>query len=143
MNSVYSRIYQHLQDLLPDLENQTVGASFYAPPRLPGDWSLYCGITTNAGSVMEIEIAHDQTMHGLDQAAPWMVFKVDHASKTAELLKFQDERSYETVRPCDGVHAGKRSNLNMFAANWLHVLMGMAFMFQPVANADVNFLEKA
>lgn len=143
MNSVYSRIYQHLQDLLPDLANQAEGASFFAPPRLPGDWSLYCGITKNTGTFMEIEIAHDQTLNGLDHAAPWMVFKIDHASKTAELLKFQDERSYETVRPCDSQHAGKRSNLNMFAANWLHVLMGMAFIFQPVAAADVNLLEKA
>lgn len=142
MSTVYARMYLHLEDLLPGLAHHPEGASFYALPRIKGDWSLYSSITKKTTEVTEIEIAHDQLVHGSESAAPWMIFSVNHLSRTAELLTFQDERSYEVMRPA-GAHSTKRSNLNIFAVNWLHVLADMAFVFKPLSVDEVALSEKA
>ena len=142
MSTVYARMYRHLEDLLPGLASHSEGASFYALPRIKGDWSLYCSVTKKTTVVMEIEIAHDQLIQGFESAAPWMTFTVDHLNQTAELLTFQDEHSYEVMRPA-AASSAKRSNLNMFAVNWLHVLANMAFVFKPITTADVSNFEKA
>lgn len=141
MNTVYARMYRHLEDLLPGLASHPEGASFYALPRIKGDWSLYCSVIRKTTDVMEVEIAHDQLIHGLASAAPWMIFGIDHLNRTAELLTFHDERSYEVMRPAAAPTA-KRSNLNIFAVNWLHVLADMAFIFKPVTAGEA-LCEKA
>lgn len=143
MQTVYTRMFHHLADLVPNVAVYPEGASFYAPPRIVDDMSLFCSIVRQGHQVTEIEIAHDQVKEGTTEAAPWMVFRIDHAEGTANLLQFQEAYNYDAIHGHSDTCAPRGANLNVFAVNWLNVLVNMRFVFAPVTSMSVSVFEEA
>lgn len=131
--NLFHRLYQRLSDLVPNLDNVTQGCTFFAPPRGAGDMSIYCSVSSVQGGVIELEMAHDQVVEGEEQPAPWMVFRVDVANQQAELLAVQDEWRYEVVYSEDNRTNPRRIPMNLFAVNWLTMMLNLHSVFQPVA----------
>ncbi|MBO0501758.1 MULTISPECIES: hypothetical protein [Betaproteobacteria] len=131
--NLFHRLYQRLSDLVPDLANVTLGSTFFAPPRIAGDMSIYCSVSSVQDGVIELEMAHDQVVKGEEQPAPWMVFRVDVANQQAELLAVQDEWRYEVVYSEDNRANPRRIPMNLFAVNWLTIMLNLHSVFQPVA----------
>jgi uncharacterized protein YqiB (DUF1249 family) len=82
--------------------------------------------------VIELEMAHDQVVKGEEQPAPWMVFRVDVVKQQAELLAVQDEWRYEVVYSEDNRANPRRIPMNLFAVNWLTIMLNLHSVFQPV-----------
>jgi len=131
-NTLYARLYERLSDLIPSLALLAEGATFYAPSRVPGDMAMYCSVSKVYGAIIEIELAHDQVVNGEDQPAPWMVFRVDTVSQTAELLAVQDEWRYEVVYSDTDRPNPRRVPMNLFAVNWLTIMSSLYVVFQPI-----------
>ena len=131
--NLFDRLYQRLADLVPNLDNVTVGSTFFAPPRIAGDMSIYCSVSGAQDGVIELEMAHDQVVDGVEQPAPWMVFRVDTVNKQAELLAVQDSWRYEVVYSEDNRANPRRIPMNLFAVNWLTIMLNLHSVFQPIA----------
>jgi hypothetical protein len=130
--TIYARLYRSLSELFPNLPRLTEGSSFCTAPRIPDDWAIYCSVSKVTLPIIELELAHDQVVDGQDQPAPWMVFRIDTQSETAELLVMQDQWRYEVVY-CDANRPNpRRTPMNFYAANWLTTLLGLHSVFQPV-----------
>lgn len=132
-STIYSRLYQRLDDLIPNLTGLTEGGTFYASPRIEGDLSMYCTVAKVALPVIELELAHDEVVNGEEQPAPWMVFRVDTLNKTAELLAVQDEWRYEVIYSDADRPNPRRAPMNLFAVNWLTIMLNLHSVFQPIA----------
>lgn len=129
-NTVYSRLFDRLADLIPKL--QTASAVFYAPPRTKGDLSVYCHISEVDGNLRLIELADDCTEGEAVMPKPWLKLRVDMANRLAEVLELEDSTGYQVVyfggkavNPC-------RAQINLFAVNWLQVLVQFELAFRPV-----------
>ena len=131
-STIYSRLYQRLDDLIPNLACATEGGTFYAPPRIKGDMAMYCTVAKVAMPVIELELAHDQVVNGEEQPAPWMVFRVDTLNETAELLAVQDQWRYEVVYSDCDLPNPRRAPMNIFAVNWLTIMLNLHSVFQPI-----------
>lgn len=136
--TIYARLYERLADLIPNLDSVTEGSTFYAAPRVEDDMSIYCAVSKVAKTVIELELAHDQVVNGEEQPAPWMVFRVDMVNKTAELLAVQDEWRYEVVYSDTDRPNPRRVPMNLFAVNWLTIMLHLHSVFQPVASPAVS-----
>lgn len=130
--TVYKRLFERLADLIPHLTTPREGASFYAPPRVEGDIASYCTVSRVQGSIFELEIAQDTVVEGREQPAPWMVFRVDAAGGTAELLAVEDLWRYEVVYSDDGAPNPRRSQMNLFAINNLTAMLNLGGVFRLV-----------
>ena len=144
--SVFERIYARLTTLIPGLDTAPIGSAFYAPARIAGDMSVSCSIAQEAGQAagrsagtnlgsrtFELEIAHDQIVNGDEQPAPWMVFRVDAENRSAELLAMEDAWRYEVAYADGGQSNPRRIPMNVFAVNWLTVMINLHLVFQPVS----------
>jgi uncharacterized protein YqiB (DUF1249 family) len=131
-STVYHRLFARLSDLVPNLANPTEGAAFYAPPRLKGDIASHCAVSKVAGNVFEVEIAHDETIGEKIEPAPWMVFRVNAEEQTAELLVMQDQWAYEVVVSDSNKPNLRRSQMNVFAVNYLTTMINLGGAFCPV-----------
>ena len=140
-SSVQGRMYARLTDLVPQLEQQPQGAIFFAAPKQKGDMSLYCNVNWRTEQLMDLEIAHDlidPTVPGETWPAPWLMFRLDVSKKTATLMAIQEGASYEVVQSDDGRVSPRRPQLNMFAANWLNIMINLQFVFAPVIRAEAT-----
>lgn len=131
--TIFHRLYDRLNDLIPNLDAVNAGSTFFAPPRVAGDMSIYCAVARIDKGVIELEMAHDQVVNGEDQPAPWMVFRVDTVNKQAELLAVQDDWRYEVVYSEANRANPRRLPMNLFAVNWLTIMQNLYSVFQPVA----------
>lgn len=131
--TIYARLFERLDDLIPNLATVREGDTFYAPPKIDGDMAMFCSVSKADSPVIELELAHDEVVNGEEQPAPWMVFRVDMQNKTAELLAVQDEWRYEVVYSETDRPNPRRSPMNLFAVNWLTIMLNLHSVFQPVA----------
>lgn len=141
--TLYSRIYSRLADLIPALRliNQT--EAMYAPPKQKDDLSLFCVVTPLDAGKVRIEIVDDQDTADRCGSSPWMVFDVDHQSATAEMVAFQDAKSYYKKSDAAGRADVQRTPLNIYAVNWLTVFINLHFQFVRAPSAKPAFVSES
>lgn len=135
-STIFSRLYERLDDLIPNLTGATEGSIFHASPRIEGDMSMYCTVAKVAMPVIELELAHDEIVDGKEatwKPAPWMVFRVDTLNRTAELLAVQDEWRYEVIYSETDRLNPRRVPMNVLAVNWLAIMINLQSVFRPIA----------
>lgn len=140
-STVQSRMFDRLKDLVPSVELYAEGSTFFAAPRHKGDLSLYCSLVSKSDHSLKLEIAQDLADPGIPgeaSPAPWMEFRVDLQNGIAELVAFQENSVYEQVPPASGPATRRSAGLNMFAVNWLNILVNMQFVFIPVAQTEMS-----
>lgn len=130
--TLQARLFERLADLIPNLTEVREGSTFYAPPRLEGDIASYCTVARKRGDVVELELAHDVMKGSEGIPAPCLSLRVDMASRTAEVLAVQDDWRYEVVYSDSGVPNPKRSALNLYAVNWLAMMINLGGVFRAV-----------
>ena len=131
--TIAARLFDRLADLIPSFATSGEGAVYYAPPRLEGDIASYCTVSKACGNgVFVLELSHDIVVKGVDEPAPWMEIRVDLNSRQAELLTVQDEWRYEVVYSESGAPNPKRTQLNLYAVNWLSMMLHHGGAFRPV-----------
>lgn len=136
--TIYARIYERLTDLIPNLAAVKEGDTFFAASRNPDDMAVYCSVSKVDGEIIELEIANDLVVDGEDQPAPWMVFRVDMLAQAAELLVVQDEWRYEVIYSESNLTNPRRAPMNMYAVNWLTIILHIQSGFQPVIPAEIT-----
>jgi hypothetical protein len=135
---LYSRMFARLDDLIPGLSCiSDTDAAFYAKSR-NGELALFGSVSLCSGHTLELELAHDEVIRGVEQTSPWMKFRIDLATQTARLIAYQTGSSYEVIK--DETIYPKSSNLplNLFAVNWLGILVNLHLAFHAVAPAEMN-----
>lgn len=133
--TVYARLFDRLADLIPSLQSAHAGAVFCAPPRIPDDMAVYCHIAAVEGDMRLIELADDNQKKGTVMPAPWLKLRVDMANKLAEVLEMEDTFGYQVIYTGGSAVNPRRAQINMFAMNWLQVMVNFELYFQP---ADVS-----
>ena len=131
-STVYHRLFARLADLVPNLTNRTEGVVFYTPPRLKGEIALHCAVSKVAGKMFEAEIAHDETVGEKIEQTTWMVFRVNAEKQTAELPVMQSRWAYEAVVSDSNKLNLRRSQMNVFADNYLTTMINLGCVFCPV-----------
>ena len=132
MPTVYHRIFDRLNELVPHLSKTAEGSAFYGSPKQANDMAIYLQITKVNGNYMELEVTHGQVVHGEDQPAPWMVFRVDFVNATAEILAVEDSFRYEIIYTPSNLVNPRRAPMNLFALNWLTILYHTQSNFTPI-----------
>lgn len=136
--TIYARIYERLADLIPNLTTVKEGETFFAASRNPDDMAVYCNVSKVDAEIIELELANDLEINGEDLPAPWMVFRIDMRAQTAELLVVQDEWRYEVVYSESNLTNPRRAPMNLYAVNWLTIMLHIQSAFQPVIQADIT-----
>lgn len=135
-NTVYARLFDRLADLIPSLQSARAGAVFCAPPRIPDELAVYCHIAAVEGDMRLIELADDNNQKkGTLMPAPWLKLRVDMANKLAEVLEMEGSFGYQVIYTGGGAVNPRRAQINLFAMNWLQVMVNFELCFQP---ADVS-----
>lgn len=130
--SIHTRLFQRLKDVIPNLETVSVGADFYAPPRMDGDLAMYCSVSKVSGAIVEIELINGHGVNLHEESGPWMVFRIDRAAQTAELLVLQDTWRYEVLYSDADRPNPRRAALSLYACNWLTLIANLYVSFTPV-----------
>ena len=130
--TLQARLFERLADLIPDLTAVREGSTFYAPPRLEGDIASYCTVAARRGAVVELELAHDIMKGDEGVPAPCLTLRVDVSARTAEVLAVQDDWKYEVVYSDSGAPNPKRSAMNLYAVNWLAMMINLGGAFRAV-----------
>lgn len=133
--TVYARLFDRLADLIPNLQTAPAGAVLCAPPRIPGDMAVYCHIAAVEGDMRLIELADDNNRKGAVMPAPWLKLRVDVANRLAEVLEMEDAFGYQVIYTGGNCVNPRRAQINMYAMNWLQVMVNFELCFQP---ADVS-----
>lgn len=128
--SIYGRLFDRLDALIPNLPQTQPGDAFVAPPKIKGDMTVYCTVTSVEGSHVCLQLAHDQSPNDEAMPAPWMEFRVDLTSQVAELMALEDEWRYEVAYSNDDQPNPRRSTMNLFAVNWLTIMLNLQSVFQ-------------
>ena len=82
-----------------------------------------------------IELADDNQKKGTVMHAPWLKLRVDMANKLAEVLEMEDTFGDQVIYTGGSAVNPRRAQINMFAMNWLQVMVNFELCFQP---ADVS-----
>ena len=130
-STVYHRLFERLNDLIPNLTSLTEDATFYAPPRLKGDVALHCTVCNVVGKVFELAFLQEEADVEKIETKLWMVFRVHASDKTAELLVMEDQWAYELVLE-NGDLNPRRSQMNFFAVNCLATVINLGGAFRSV-----------
>jgi len=130
--SVAARLFERLVDLIPDLPAVGEGDTFYAPARVEGDLASYCTVARRIDDVVDLELAHDVIVRDKDVPAPCLSLRVDLTACQAEVLAVQDEWRYEVVYSDTGATNPKRRSLNLYAVNWLSMMLHLGGAFRAV-----------
>lgn len=133
-NTVYARLFDRLADLIPSLGAARAGAVFCAAPRIEGDMAVFCHIAEVDGDMRLVELADDHKRGGTVMPAPWLKLRVDMAGRLAEVLEMEDVHGYEVVYTGGKTVNPRRAQINLFALNWLQVMVNFQVAFRP---ADV------
>ena len=127
-NTVHSRIYRTLTELIPHL-GQSQSRTHFAPARVPGDMAVHCTVDETVDGHLSVEIAHDQPERGSTHPASWICFDVDPAREVARVTCFQEGCHYSVA----GQHTDAQSaRVNLYAANWLVVFNTLGRVFEPI-----------
>lgn len=126
-NTVQSRIFHLLSDLIPNLAGKE-SRTHFAPPRIAGDMAVHCTIDAACSGHLEVEIAHDQS-NARGGAQSWICFDVDLVTGTARVTRFQEGCHYSIASPQTDAQSAR---VNLYAANWLAVFHTLGRVFQPV-----------
>jgi hypothetical protein len=130
---LYSRMFSRFEDLIPDLLSiSSPGAAFYAPPKTSADLALFCSVSACEGDTLELELAKDEIANGVEQRAQWMKFKLDRKARTAYLIACQTESGHECIQYETIYPHSRRLPLNLFAVNWLGILVNLQFAFRAI-----------
>ncbi|NPT44895.1 hypothetical protein GNZ12_26975 [Paraburkholderia sp. 1N] len=130
-NTVQSRIYQALTELIPNL-GKTSSRTHFAPPRVAGDMAVHCTVDETREGHLTVEIAHDRPARGSANPASWICFDVDPARAVARVTCFQEGCHYSIA----GQHTDAQSaRVNLYAANWLAVFNTLGRVFEPIDQA--------
>ncbi len=136
MATVYSRLYERLNDLIPQIEATKYDSVLFATSRHKDDLSIFCEILVNPDKTLTVQIAHDKISDGNAHPAPWMEFKVSPTSLSAELLTIQDEWCdqilYDRHNTTTSTH--QRAAKNILALNWLTTILNQQMVFKPVVS---------
>jgi len=134
--TVYARLFDRLADLIPNLQTMHAGMVLCAPPRIPGDMAVYCHIAAVEGDMRLVELADDNTRKGSTvMPTPWLKLRVDMANGLAEVLEMENAFGFQSVYAAGGAVNPRRAQINVFAMNWLQVMVNFELCFQP---ADVS-----
>lgn len=136
-NTVYARLYDRLSDLIPGLATAPEGGTFYAPPHLSGDMAIFCQVSAIEGRIRTIELADDHVIDGQPMPAPWITLRVDTVGQVAEVIALQDSFRYEVVYAGGNVVNPRKAQINLFAVNWLQVMLNLQVAFQAAELATV------
>lgn len=133
---LYSRMFSRLEDLIPGLASISLaGSTYYAPPRNAEDMAMVCSVCACHDDELELELAKDVVIDGVEHCMQWMKFNVDRAKRTACLIAIQTGTCYESVHG-ETIYPQARSlPLNSFAVNWLGILVNLQFGFREVMPA--------
>ena len=134
-STVYHRLFERLNDLIPNLTSPLEDATFYAPPRLKGDVALHCTVCNVVGKVFKLAFSQDETI----KTKPWMVFCVNANDQTAELIVMQDPWAYELVLENCELNP-RRSQMNVFAVNCLSTVINLGGTFHYVTASAVEHI---
>ncbi|MGY6258858.1 hypothetical protein [Paraburkholderia xenovorans] len=126
-NTVQSRIFQLLSDLIPNLSGKD-SRTHFAPPRIAGDMAVHCTIDAAGNGHLEVEIAHDHPSARGD-AQSCICFDVDPGNGTARVTRVQNGCHYSIASPQSDAQSAR---VNLYAANWLAVFYTLGRVFQPV-----------
>lgn len=129
--TVYARLFERLADLIPNLQTAAAGAVFCAPPRIVGDMAVYCHIAEVEGDMRLIELADDNKKGITVVPAPWLKLRVDMANRLAEVLEMEDTFGYQVIYIGVNSVNPRRAQINMFAMNWLQIMVNFELCFQP------------
>lgn len=130
---LYSRMFSRLEDLIPGLANiSQAGSTYYAPPRTSADMALVCSVCACNDRTLELELAKDVIVHGVEHCTQWMKFNVDRIERTACLIAIQTDACYENIQSETIYSQARRLPLNCFAVNWLGILVNLQFAFRSV-----------
>lgn len=130
---LYSRMFSRFEDLIPNLSSISApGTAYYVPPRTAADLALFCSVSSCNGDVLELELAKDEAADGAGQRTQWMKFRVDRKARSACLIAFQMGSGYESIQDETIYPQSRRLPLNLFAVNWLGILVNLQFGFQVV-----------
>lgn len=141
MQTVFQRLFECLDTLIPDLPTLTEGQSFYAPPRLSGDMAVHLDVSKVALPLIQLEIAHDEVRGGEDHPAPWLVVRANVDMKTAEILAIHDQWSYEIdFAQKDNRNTLRRNSANLMAVNWLALMGHLGTVFH---STSANLVQEA
>ncbi len=136
--TVYARLFDRLTDLIPNVQTARAGTVFCALSRIPDDMAVYCHVSAVEGSMRLIELADDNGgRRGHPMPAPWLKLRVDVASGLAEVLEMEDSTGYQVIYIGGGAVSPHRPQINLFALNWLQVMVNFELRFQPVDVAVV------
>jgi uncharacterized protein YqiB (DUF1249 family) len=133
--TVYDRLFDRLADLIPSLQSAHAGAVFCAPSRVPDDMAVYCHVAAAEGDMRLVELADDNQKRGAVMPVPWLKLRVDMANKLAEVLEMEDAFGYQVVYMGGNAVNPRRAQINVFAMNWLQVMVNFELCFQ---SADVS-----
>jgi hypothetical protein len=130
---VYSRMFARLDDLVPGLSSISDDLTYFAAPRSPGETALFCSVSLCQADILELELAHDEVVGGIEHPSPWMKFRVNRARRTASLVAYQAGSHYEIVGDETIYPTCRHLPLNLFAVNWLGILVNLQFAFRAIA----------
>jgi hypothetical protein len=132
-NTVYSRMFERLADLIPSAFTTGSAAVFYAPPRIKNDYSTICQVQKVEGGLFLVEMANDTLENGIETPAPWIKLRVDVQSRVAEVIEMQDPHGgYQVAYMDSNIVHPRRSAINLFAVNWLQIMIGLEVSFQAI-----------
>jgi hypothetical protein len=130
-NTVQSRIYRTLTELIPNL-GQAPNRTHFAPARVAGDMAVHCTVDETADGHLNVQIAHDQPPRGTHPES-WICFDVDPQHGVARVTCFQEGCHYSIA----GQHTDAQSaRVNLYAANWLAVFNTLGRIFEPIEKAQ-------
>lgn len=129
-HSIYARLFDRLDALIPNLSEAQSGDTFVAHPKIPGDMTVYCTVTSVSGGHICLDLAHNQAPEDETMPAPWMAFRVDTTSEVAELMALEDEWRYEVAYSTQDQPNPRRQTMNLFAVNWLTIMHNLQSVFQ-------------
>jgi uncharacterized protein YqiB (DUF1249 family) len=131
-NTVYTRMFERLNDLIPGFQSISAGAVFSAQPRIEGEVTIFCHVTEAEGNMLLIELSGDRTNKTPELISPWLKVRVDITKRLAEVLEMEDAFSYQVVYVGAQAVNSRRDQINLFAMNWLQVMKRFDQVSRPV-----------
>lgn len=130
--SICARLFERLNDLIPNLCTVAKGAAFCTTSRIEGDMVLYCNVSKTEAPIIELQIAHDERVNEGGRPTPWLCFRVDTANRTAESLIVEDGIEHEVADFEAARMNPRRHVINLFVVNWLTIMLNLNAVFQTV-----------
>lgn len=139
--SLACRMFERIEQLLPNLSAIQDRESFFAPPPVAGDLASTANALRSGDHVFTLELIQDQVGRGSRATEqPWLTFRVDFERREAALTSYVFG-SDVWARPCSA--AGQAADAvarmrqrDVFATNWLANMLYRGVAFETSIQAE-------